>query len=82
MTDLWRQQRACENAPGAAREHRAIPQVPPKTGTRGAATGVPGSCLRERKGGFASLLVFRSLQQEPGTRPKLLPYEIPRVRNT
>jgi hypothetical protein len=58
VTDLWRQQRACENAPGAAREHQAIPQVPPKTGTSGAATGVPGSCLQERKGGFASLLVF------------------------
>ena len=82
MTDLWRQQKACENAAGGAREHRAISQVPPKTGARGAATGRSGFLP---PGAERRLRLFISIPLPPaGTRnkTKFLPYEIPRVRKT
>ena len=58
MTDLWSDKQARDNAAGGTREHRAIPQVPLKTGRTGPSDGVPSSCLRERKGGFASFISF------------------------
>ena len=58
MTDPSREEEAREDAAGGTREHRAIPQVPPKTGRTGPGDGVPSSCLRKRKGGFASFISF------------------------
>ena len=58
MTDLWSDKEARENAAGGTREYQAIPQVPQKTGRTGPGDGVLSSCLRERKGGFASFISF------------------------
>jgi hypothetical protein len=73
VTDLWSDKEARDNAAGGTREHRAIPQVPPKTGRTGPATVFRVPASGSGKEASPLLLVFRSLQQELGTRKKLLP---------